>query len=69
MQSGYDVPATFSEFKKYADKEDAKLFESFKKGKEASYYLELAIESEKRAIESYEKLLEELDELAMVTDL
>ena len=66
---GYDIPSTFSEFKKYADKEDVKLFESFKKGKDSAHYLALAIEAEQRAIKSYEEVLEGIDELAILTEL
>lgn len=66
---GYDIPSTFSEFKKYADKEDIKLFETFKKGKDSSHYLDLAIKAEQRAIEAYEKVLDETDELAVLTEL
>lgn len=69
LQNGYDVPSTFSEFKKYADKEDVKLFETFKKGKDSDYYLKLALESEQRAIVSYEEVVEGLDELAFLTEL
>lgn len=66
---GYDIPSTFSEFKKYADKEDVKLFEGFKKNKDSSYYLELAIKAEERAIKSYENVINSLDELAVLVEL
>lgn len=66
---GYDIPSTFSEFKKYADKEDVKLFESFKKGKDSAHYLALSIEAEQRAIKSYEEVIEGIDELAVLTEL
>lgn len=66
---GYDVPATYAEFKKHADKEDVKLFETFKKGKDSAYYLDLAIEAEKRAFKSYEEVIESLDELALLPEL
>ena len=65
----YDIPSTFAEFKKYADKEDVKLFESFKKGKDSAYYLELAIESEERAIKSYEEVMEGIDDLVLLPEL
>ncbi len=66
---GYDVPATYAEFKKHADREDVNLFESFKKGKDSAYYLDLAIEAEKRAVKSYEEVIEGLDELAFLPEL
>ena len=66
---GYDIPSTFQEFKKYADKEDVKLFESFKKGKDSAHYLKLAIEAEERAIKSYEEVIEGIDDLALLTEL
>lgn len=69
LSYGYDMPSTFSEFKKYADKEDVKLFETFKKGKDSAHYLELAIKAEERAIKSYEDVLENLEELAVLTEL
>lgn len=46
-----------------------KLFETFKKGKDSDYYLKLALESEQRAIVSYEEVVEGLDELAFLTEL
>lgn len=66
---GYDIPSTFAEFKKYADKEDVKLFESFKKGKDSAHYLELAIEAEERAIKSYEEVMEGIDDLVLLPEL
>ena len=57
--NGYDVPATYSEMKKYADKADVKLFESGKKGQDSLYYLKEGVKSEERAIETYEKYLDD----------
>ena len=54
-QNGYDVPSTYSEMKKHADKGDVKLFESGKKGQDALFYLNEGVKSEERAIETYEK--------------
>ena len=54
-QNGYDVPSTYSEMKKYADKGDVKLFESCKKGQDSMFYFEEGVKSEERAIETYEK--------------
>lgn len=65
----YDIPSTFSEFKRYADKEDVKLFETFKKGKDSAHYLSLAIEAEKRAIKSYEDVMKNIDDLALLPEL
>lgn len=58
-QNGYDVPTTYNELKKKADKEDIKLFESCKKGEDAQWYVARVIEAEKRAIETYEKYINE----------
>lgn len=66
---GYDIPSTFAEFKKHADKEDVKLFETFKKGKDSAHYLGLAIEAEKRAIKSYEEVMEGIDDLVLLPEL
>jgi rubrerythrin len=66
---GYDIPSTFAEFKKYADKEDVKLFENFKKGKDAAHYLNLSLEAEERAIKSYEEIMEGIDDLVFLPEL
>lgn len=60
-QNGYDVPSTYSEMKKYADKGDVKLFESCKKNQDALFYLNEGIKSEERAIETYEKYIDNDD--------
>ena len=60
-QNGYDVPSTYSEMKKYADKADVKLFESCKKDQDALFYLNEGIKSEERAIETYEKYVDNED--------
>lgn len=57
-QNQYDVPSTYSEMKKYADKADVKLFENCKKGKDALFYLDEAAKSEERAIQAYEKCMD-----------
>jgi len=54
---GYDVPSTINEFKKYAGEEDSKAFETIKTKKDADVYLKLSVESEIRAIKSYEEAL------------
>ena len=66
---GYDIPSTFAEFKKYADKEDVKLFENFKKGKDAAHYLKLSLEAEERAVKSYEEIMEGIDDLVFFPEL
>lgn len=58
-QNGYDVPSTYSEMKKHADKGDVKLFESCKKGEDSLYYLKEGVKSEERAIETYEKYVDD----------
>lgn len=60
-QNGYDVPSTYSEMKKYADKTDVKLFESCKKDQDALFYLNEGVKSEERAIETYEKYVDSED--------
>lgn len=69
MSFGYDVPATFAEFKKHASKEDTKLFETFKKGKDSDYYLSLALEAEERAVKAYEDIIDQADDLILVPEL
>ena len=58
MAHGYDYPVTYTELKKNADKADIKLFESCKKKQDIRYYVEEAIKSEERAIDTYEKCLD-----------
>ena len=60
-QNGYDVPSTYSEMKKYADKNDVKLFENCKKGQDSLFYLNEGVKSEERAIETYEKYVDNED--------
>jgi hypothetical protein len=57
IQYGYQYPSTYAEFKKYANEEDVKLFETFKSNRDPEYYLNEAIKAETRAIESYELAL------------
>ena len=45
----------------WLDKDDIKLFEKTQRNKDAKFYVKLGIESEKRAIETYEKALKEKD--------
>jgi len=58
VDNGFDYPANYTEMKRYADKQDVKDFESAKKGQDAMYYIDKSIASEQRAIESYQKLLD-----------
>lgn len=60
-QNGYDVPSTYSEMKKFADKGDVKLFENCKKDQDSMFYLEEGVKSEERAIETYEKYVDNED--------
>ena len=55
----FSVPSTYNEMKKLADKEDVKLFENCKKNEDAVFYLEKGIEAEKRAIETYQKYVDD----------
>lgn len=61
LANGFDVPSTYAEMKKHADKDDIKLFESCKKGQDALFYIQKGIEAEKRAIETYQKLVDDYD--------
>ena len=67
-RNGYSIPATYGEMKKFADKEDVKLFEKCAKGKDALFYIEEALKSEQRAIEVYDKYVDE-DQLNAVPEL
>ena len=61
LANGFEVPSTYNEMKKYADKADVKLFEGCKKSQDALFYVEKSIESEKRAIETYQKFVDDYD--------
>ena len=63
-----DVPSTYKQMARYADKDDVKLFEGCKKGQDALFYLEKSIEAEKRAIDTYEKYVND-NELKEFQDL
>lgn len=58
---GFNVPATYNEMKKYADKDDVKTFETVKTGQSAIFYVKKAIESEKRAIQTYQKYVDDYE--------
>lgn len=59
LTNNYDVPATYSKMKKEADKEDVKLFEDCKRAESLDWYLQQAIDAEERAIETYEKYVDD----------
>lgn len=59
LSNGYDVPTTYNAMKKFADKDDVKLFEDAKQNQPALYYVKKAIESENRAIEAYQKYVDD----------
>lgn len=59
MSYGFSIPTTYNEMKKYADKADVKLFESCKKNEDAMFYIDKGIEAEKRAIEIYQKYVDD----------
>ena len=58
LENGYDIPVSYNEMKKLADKEDIKLFESCKKGEDYLWYLGKGVEAEERAIKEYEKYID-----------
>lgn len=66
LTNGYNIPATYNEMKKFADDEDIKLFEKGQKNKDAGYYLKISIDAEERAIETYEKFLQDKEVIANV---
>ena len=68
LQNGYSIPTTYNEMKKHADKPDVKLFEECKKNEDAIFYIKHGIESEKRAIETYEQYVD-VDWLNLVPEL
>lgn len=55
---GFDVPVSCPEFKIFAGKADVKAFEHIEKDCDLIYYVDQALESEKRAIASYAEALE-----------
>ena len=61
LQNGFAVPTAYNEMKKFADYADVKLFETCKKQQDALFYIEQGIESEKRAIEAYEKYVNDYE--------
>ena len=61
LSYGFSVPSTYNEMKKEVSKEDLKLFEDCKKGQDAEFYLDQAIEAEKRAIETYQKYVDDYE--------
>lgn len=60
-QNGYDVPSTYAEMKKHADKTDVKLFESCRKSQDSMFYLNEGVKSEERAIDTYEVYVNDND--------
>ena len=61
LSYGFSVPSTYNEMKKLADKEDVKLFEDCKKDQDAKFYINKAIEAEKRAIDTYQKYADDYE--------
>ena len=53
LANGFSVPASYNEMKKFADKEDVKLFENCKKNENALFYIDKGIDAENRAIKTY----------------
>ena len=58
-QFGCYIPCSEDEFNKLADKKLVKLAKEVKKGQDAKYYIEKALESEELAINSYKEVLDE----------
>lgn len=58
---GFNVPATYKEFIKFANQDDVKQFESFKNGKNIEYYLDESIKSEENAVKSYTDAINEIE--------
>ena len=59
LQNEYSIPTTYNEMKKFADKDDVKLFENCKKGEDAIWYVGKGIEAEDRAIKIYEEYVDQ----------
>ena len=59
IENGYSIPVTYNEMKKFADKEDVKLFENCKKDEDAMWYVNKSINAEDRAIKTYEKYVDQ----------
>ena len=61
LSYGFSVPSTYNEMKKLADKEDVKIFENCKKNEDALFYIQKGIEAEIRAIETYQKYVDDYE--------
>ena len=59
LQNGYSIPTTYNEMKKFADKEDVKLFENCRKSEDAIWYVGKGVEAENRAIKIYEEYVDQ----------
>lgn len=59
FQNGFAVPFSEKEYKKCADKEQWNVYDSMKKGQEASYYIKLSMQLEVLAIKSYGEVLKD----------
>lgn len=58
--NSYDIPCTNEEYLKYASEDIAKQFQSaIKRHKDVLYYINIAIEAENSAIQSYQQTLNE----------
>lgn len=53
------MPFSEKEYKKFADKEQWNAYDSMKKGQDASYYIQLAMQLEVLAVKSYEEVLKD----------
>ena len=68
LDNGYVSPSGYDNMKKYADKKDVQMFEKCQSRKDGLFYIDKGIESEERAIESYEEFVD-ADFLRMVPNL
>lgn len=61
LEQGVEIPCKMSEYSKYALKEVVKQFETWKKNKDAGYYIDEGIRSEQLAVSSYIEILNDED--------
>lgn len=59
FQNCFAVPFSEKEYKKFADKAQWDAYDSMKKGQDASYYIQLAMQLEVLAVKSYEEMLKD----------
>ena len=57
IENGFEVPFKYKDIEKYSSKKMVAKFNTLKRGEDAQYYIERAIESEVEAIKSYEECM------------